>query len=1776
MKPSMMKPSFLVLRRVTALYALFALCADAPAQNITWSGANVLTDINWSDTHNWTGGVVPGATNTVTFVGAGTSAAAGAANVDNIVDANITVTGLLYRQTNNRWHNTVINPGVTLTVLDTNITIMLDSGSLSDPAGGLTHCYNTISGDGGTLVVNNTNQASIINVEQGSATYAGAIDQWAILNMSGLDTFQATVGRLFVGVEGVNATPGQVNLFNNSRATGVLWLAKTNVINLTQAGNIQGTGNAAAAGPALVLLDTYQNFDDFSSYIYLGQSNAISADTITIGRHEAYHTAVFRFNPNFTAPTLYLRGASSDRVPEFVVADDTINGGNGNAGVAPGAGIGNPTAAQNPGGAYAGCAGLVDLSQGTSDIKIDTLFVGKGHNAAGGGYTVGVFNMGAGTLDVNTLRLGVMSAAAGTTPVLGTLNVNSGNVVVNSNNLALGVKLGTSANAVATGYLTLTNGATLNVADGNYGIVDSGRSASTVTLANATVTAANIGSAAAPIGSMTIGDSTLNVAVSSLTGAVVANDLTTDSSTVGNTINIISISQLAGVSPVITLISSGNAIGGNGATDFKLGTLPAGYVGTLQTTASSVQLVLTQSPYLTINWTGADLANSANWSDGLNWSTHAEPGSGNPAFFNNTGSVTSPSTINNIVDGNVTVFELTYANTNGTYQNTSIANNDTLTVTLGGLTVGSPVLDLGNTTGNVTVTGGGGTLNVTNSNIYVGLGHSDASSTAQATLDMSGLGTFNASVGSFLVGVGAVGPTTVLQPVGTVYLAQTNTITASSGTGASDSSLVALDVGDAGDGETEAGYGNNMASSLYLGQTNAIFADYISVGRQWASGGIFFNPAFTNGNPTVYIGGASGGAVASWNIGDGVANALTSGGGSGTNDFTGGTVNALVNTLQIGKASRNSLNSGAAVTGALTFNAGTITADTVNVSYNPAYSDGNVYNYAVGTVNVNGTGTLIVNDTLNLAFAGGPLAGAPIGTLNINGGSVLANNILASTQVATSPGASGAGTSIINMNGGSLAATNGIGTAAAPLTSLNLTNATITVSASGFATSYMYAENVSASGINTINLLSLPPIESYPATVTVVESASSIVGGAANFQVGAPGGFVVQNVTESGDSMSILATFSSGPIIPRGNVFWNGPDVANANNINWSDGANWLWPPLPATYDTAFFANTGESASATAGADNIVDADITVGGLWYAATNGSAYGNHDYAHNTVINPGVTLTVFNTNISIMLSSGTDTDTGGYGTCYNTISGAGGTLVVNNTNVGSAIYVSEGSSTYQGGQIGLYATLDMSGLDTFKATVGRFLIGIQGNGPTPGQATYVNAGRQDGIVYLAKTNVISLTQVGNIQGTGYAATAGPALVLNDVAGFGDYGDYLYLGQTNAIYADTITIGREQCSRTAVFEFNPDFTPPSQLYLRGASSDRVLEFIVADNTQNGGNCNAAPGSGIVVPPGGFQVASAGLVDLSAGTSDIMIDTLIVGKGRNAADGGYSAGIFNLGGGALNVNTLGLGVMSSAAGNRPVTGTLAVNPGGTVVVNNQLALGQAFGGGTSTLAYGSLNVAGTVAASTIVSGGVSSIAVTNGTVSLTSVAGSIGTAAAPIGSITLANSTLNLAVGGPGAPVVTSNLTISGSTDTINVTELPLLARVPSTVTLIQSLTPISGTYDFVLGTLPAGYNATLQESADSTAVQLVVTAAPPFSTTGTKITAVSFQSATSSLVISGTNGLANSVYYVLTSTNAALSFTNWTVIGVNTFDGRGNFSVSLPYSAGDSARFYAIKSQ
>ena len=188
----------------------------------------------------------------------------------------------------------------------------------------------------------------------------------------------------------------------------------------------------------------------------------------------------------------------------------------------------------------------------------------------------------------------------------------------------------------------------------------------------------------------------------------------------------------------------------------------------------------------------------------------------------------------------------------------------------------------------------------------MGLGSGNSGS-HQATLDLSGLGTFNARISRLVLGVGSSsGGFSEGRASGVIYLAQTNTITASlavSGTETSDTSAPPPPWTSAITTATPA-----TISYLYLGQTNAIFADAICIARQKQNAQMLFNPAFTS--PSAWFRGRDGvSAVGTWSLGDGVVNAGSSG-STGVNDFTGGTVNALVNTMYVGRGANTASGSG--------------------------------------------------------------------------------------------------------------------------------------------------------------------------------------------------------------------------------------------------------------------------------------------------------------------------------------------------------------------------------------------------------------------------------------------------------------------------------------------------------------------------------------------------------------------------------------------------------------------------------------------------------------------------------------------------------------------------------------------------------------------------------------------------------------------------------------------------------------------------------------------------
>jgi len=71
---------------------------------------------------------------------------------------------------------------------------------------------------------------------------------------------------------------------------------------------------------------------------------------------------------------------------------------------------------------------------------------------------------------------------------------------------------------------------------------------------------------------------------------------------------------------------------------------------------------------------------------------------------------------------------------------------------------------------------------------------------------------------------------------------------------ASSGTVPALSVGDNPSNGAGGGVDPTLLTSfLYLGKTNAIFADTITIGRQKSAGVLTFNPLFTNGAVPLFI-----------------------------------------------------------------------------------------------------------------------------------------------------------------------------------------------------------------------------------------------------------------------------------------------------------------------------------------------------------------------------------------------------------------------------------------------------------------------------------------------------------------------------------------------------------------------------------------------------------------------------------------------------------------------------------------------------------------------------------------------------------------------------------------------------------------------------------------------------------------------------------------------------------------------------------------------------------
>jgi uncharacterized repeat protein (TIGR03806 family) len=622
-----------------------------------------------------------------------------------------------------------------------------------------------------------------------------------------------------------------------------------------------------------------------------------------------------------------------------------------------------------------------------------------------------------------------------------------------------------------------------------------------------------------------------------------------------------------------------------------------------------------------------------------------------------------------------------------------------------------------------------------------------------------------------------------------------------------------------------------------------------------------------------------------------------------------------------------------------------------------------------------------------------------------------------------------------------------------------------------------------------------------------------------------PSGTYALTLTGSGGMVTNTDTFSLiivSNLTAPGTLIWS----SGGANANWSSALNWTnvtaggyGPPTPA--NTVLFTNNAATPSASA-PNNVVDANFIIGALQFANNAVNTAPNY---HVTQINAGQTLVMTNG-----ISVGTATDAGAAQVVNAVITGVNGTLSISN----GVVAVTQGSGT-DGAHT---AVLDLSGLGTLNlVNVSRLAVAVAGIPPQTGNGLQ----RCSGVLYLAKTNFISVTSTGVTNGilvgwndnTGNGTTAGVLNTANRTSA-------LYLGQTNAIFTDAIYVGTDK-TLGCLLAFNPVGLNNPTAYFRGLGgvNSRVSLWGIGDTSMKANSNQSASGTN----------------DFSGGSVDALIGNLNIGVTQTGASGGNTgngAGVLTFDAGIIDANNLTNGWSAGSgtvAGSDLGTGTVTVNGTATLKVNDTLALAMSSGGGAG-VPSGTVNLnGGILVANTIVAGsGASALTLNHGTLILTNTAGS---SAARLGTFTTSGATLRLRLNGSslGTNICAATLNASGATSIVIDSVVNVSGMTTFSLISYAGTAPADG--NFVKGTLPPGFSGHLINNTAQKRIDLAI--APNVSVTPRFNLLSSFGG---SLIIGGTNGFPAANYYVLASTNLAAGLAGWQRIQTNPFDGTGAF--------------------
>jgi len=493
---------------------------------------------------------------------------------------------------------------------------------------------------------------------------------------------------------------------------------------------------------------------------------------------------------------------------------------------------------------------------------------------------------------------------------------------------------------------------------------------------------------------------------------------------------------------------------------------------------------------------------------------------------------------------------------------------------------------------------------------------------------------------------------------------------------------------------------------------------------------------------------------------------------------------------------------------------------------------------------------------------------------------------------------------------------------------------------------------------------------------------------------------------------------------------WSGTNGVSATT-NWSDNANWI--NVTGGGGPGPNGNDvifGDGGSINgAGLVNGVVDNSSLNPSSLTFTNNSGAGNF---HTILIPAGVAMTNANgLTVGIRLSTANS-----YVTTVGFV--GGGTLV----DVGAALQVD--NSTTVGGS-GLLPTLDLSGLTNFVYT------NVTGSITVAGTSSGSEARGSGQLNLAAGSNFITVNNLNVALGTGNGGIGGTINLGNG---------------TNIINVANINLAAGKINN-ATIKF---LGPTGGLRIRGltgADSDRNVTMTLGNRSSSGtgnptGNLNFI---------GGYPV-------------DVKVNSITLGRSNQA---GLGTGNLAFDTGTIDATTINMAISSSTGG---CTGSNTVS-GGFLIVSNMSLVNQTGAG----VATGTLYVNGTgtaICTNSIVkttTAGVGNITMAGGTLM---VANNIGVATNAIDNLSVADSTLTLPCGVTASAYAT-NLTATGTANTINVSSVPGFFSYPAQFPVISYATAGGDNSTFVVGTLPGTFKGYISNNVGNLSIDIVITNGP-----------------------------------------------------------------------------------